>query len=284
MICQLKIPGLASTLCFVLATVALAAPPTELPVGSGQPALVSGYFPDRVHEFIWRNWNLVEPARIAQVLDASEQDVLAIAESMGLPPTAVEPAMMTRGYATLIRRNWHLLPYEQLLELLDWTPERLSFTLREEDFLWVKLGRTKPECEPLRYQTPSEAAKRRAAEIRQVVETEFGPAIQQPGVPRFDFVRQLSLPLATASQQENPGDGNAHEEQQRIVYSYVAVYGDPLLTPELNPYPDGLRSVWPPSASTASGSKDSCATWPRVARRSLNSGRTIRSGWRIYAR
>ena len=238
---QLSILGLASTLLFVLATVAVAAPPTELPIGGGQPALVSGYFPDRVHEFVWRNWNLVEPARLAKVLGASEQDVVAIAESMGLPPSAVEPAMMTRGYATLIRRNWHLLPYEQLLELLDWTPERLSFTLREEDFLWVKLGRTKPQCEPLRYQPPTEAAQQRAAEIRQVVETEFGPAIRQPGVPRFDFVRQLSIPLATGFRHKHVDEANTREEQQqRIVYSYVAVYGDPLLTPELNPYPDGL--------------------------------------------
>ena len=181
---HLQILGLASTLCFVLAAVAVAASPTELPIGGGQPALVSGYFPDRVHEFVWRNWNLVEPARLAKVLGASEQEVLAIGESMGLPPSAVEPAMMTRGYATLIRRNWHLLPYEQLLELLDWTPERLSFTLREEDFLWVKLGRTKPQCEPLRYHPPSEAAQQRAAEIRQVVEAEFEWAAAAHAPPR----------------------------------------------------------------------------------------------------
>ncbi len=49
--------------------------------------------------------------------------------------------MKTRGYVTLIRRNWQLLPYEQLLELLEMTPEQLAFTLREDDYLWVKLGR-----------------------------------------------------------------------------------------------------------------------------------------------
>ena len=42
--------------------------------------------------------------------------------------------MKTRGYITLIRRNWHLLPYEQLLELVEMTPEQLAFTLREDDF------------------------------------------------------------------------------------------------------------------------------------------------------
>ena len=80
------------------------------------------------------------------------EDVTALAESMGLPPAAtIPPEMKTRGYITLIRRNWHLLPYDQLLELLEMTPERLAFTLREDDFLWIKLGRLKPKCEPLRY-------------------------------------------------------------------------------------------------------------------------------------
>ena len=46
--------------------------------------------------------------------------------------------------------------------------------LREEDFLWVKLGRVKPSCEPLRYQPPDDAAQQRAAEIRRVVDEEFG--------------------------------------------------------------------------------------------------------------
>ena len=51
--------------------------------------------------------------------------------------------MNARGYVTLIRRNWHLLPYDQLLELLGMTPEQLAFTLREDDYLWIKLGSLK---------------------------------------------------------------------------------------------------------------------------------------------
>ena len=47
-----------------------------------------------------------------------------------------------------------------------------------------------------------EAAQQRAAEIRQVVETEFGPAIRQPGVPalalRADEAAHLLLALVTA--------------------------------------------------------------------------------------
>ena len=209
-----------------------------LPEGDAPAAIVSRHFPDRVHEFVWRNWNAVEPAKLAKVLGASERDITALAVSMGLPPGAKVPReLRERGYITLIRRNWHLLPYEQLLELLEMTPERLAFMLREEDFLWIKLGRLKPRCEPLRYHPPDEAARRRAAEIRRVVEADFGEEIRRAAEPRFDFVRQLSQPLGAFSSPKPVDDGPC---SLRLVYSYVAVYGDPLLNPKLNPYPDGL--------------------------------------------
>jgi hypothetical protein len=209
-----------------------------LPQGNARGSIVSRHFPDRVHEFVWRNWNAVEPAKLARILGASVQDITALAESMGLPSAGtVPPEMRTRGYVTLIRRNWHLLPYAQLLELLEMTPERLAFTLREEDFLWIKLGRLKPKCEPLRYHPPDEAARRRAAEIRRVVEKDFGEEIRRPAEPRFDFVRQLSTPLPAFCPPE-PGDDQP--VSLRFVYSYLAVYGDPLSNPRLDPYPDGF--------------------------------------------
>ena len=132
---------------------------TVLPQGSAPPPIADGYFPNRLYEFVWRNWDLVDPKKLAKIVDASVEDVAAIAESMGLPPAAaVSPEMTTRGYVTLIRRNWHLLPYDQLLELLEMTPEQLAFTLRKDDYLWTKLGSLKPKCEPLRYAAPDEAA------------------------------------------------------------------------------------------------------------------------------
>src|SRR5574340_1616382 len=138
------------------------------------------------------------------------------------PMAAIAPEMKTRGYVTLIRRNWHLLPYEQLLELLEMTPERLAFTLREDDFLWIKLGSLKPKCEPLHYSPPDAAAQRRAAEIRRVVEMDFGKDIRQPGEPRFDFVRQLSTPLASFAP---PKPGEDQPVSLRFLCSYLAVYG-----------------------------------------------------------
>ena len=118
-----------------------------LPQGNAPPAVSFTHFPDRQHAFVWRNWNLVEPARLAKVLGTDQSNVAALAASMGLPPAQpVSPHWRTRGYITLIRRNWHVLPYEQLLELLDMPAERLEEVLREDDFLFVKLGNHKPKC------------------------------------------------------------------------------------------------------------------------------------------
>jgi hypothetical protein len=210
-----------------------------LPEGDAPAALVSGHFPSRVHEFVWRNWGAVEPAKLAKILGASVQDVTAVAESMGLPANpVVAPELRERGYITLIRRNWHLLPYAQLLALLEMTPERLAVMLREEDFLWVKLGSLKPKCAPLRYEAPDAAAQTRAAEIRRVVEEDFGEEIRRPAEARFAFVRALGDDRTDRSDRTDRTD--AASDGLRIVYSYVAVYGDPLMNPQLNPYPDGL--------------------------------------------
>jgi len=72
---------------------------------------------------------------------------------LGSPPRL--PAdMQRRSYLTVIRRNWHLLPYDQLCNWLDWSAEQMAFTLREDDFFYIKLGSLKPECAPLRWEAP----------------------------------------------------------------------------------------------------------------------------------
>src|SRR2546425_11781211 len=87
---------------------------TVLPHGDARASIVSRHFHDRVHEFVWRNWNAVEPAELATILGATMQEITALADSMGLPrAVTIPPEQRERGYITLIRRNWHLLPYPQ---------------------------------------------------------------------------------------------------------------------------------------------------------------------------
>jgi hypothetical protein len=54
--------------------------------------------------------------------------------------------------------------------------------------------------------------------------------------PRFSFIKELSrtVDLPSGEAFENAGDAI------RFIYSYFALFGDPLLNPELDPYPDGL--------------------------------------------
>ena len=210
---------------------------SELPTGAAPVPIEFKHFPSRLHAFVWRNWEMVSLERMADVLDTTPEKVRGIGRSMGLPPhVPPPPEYQQRGYITLIRRNWHLLPYDQLLALLGWDAEKLAFTLREDDFLWIKLGSLKPSCPPLHYADSNDAAMKRCDEIKAIVTSHFAEAFQRPSKPRFDFLRDLSAPVAL----QTPPAPNGGQDKIRFIYSYAGVFGDPLLTPELEPYPDGL--------------------------------------------
>ena len=206
----------------------------ELPEGAAPAPVSFPHFPDRLHAFVWRNWPLVPAERMAEVVGARKADILHMGRAMGLdgPPRITED-QRRRSYITVIKRNWHLLPYSQLLELLGWTAGQLAYTLREDDFLFIKLGSLKPRCERLRYQAPDSATLTREREIARIVREAFPAGVTRPAEPLFEFVSQLSrLPTErrTAPTSEN----------LRFCYSYFALYGDPLLEKDADPYPDGL--------------------------------------------
>lgn len=208
-----------------------------LPVGSSPSPVMSPHFPDPLHAFVWRNWPLVPTTRMAEVVGAHPDDILRIGKAMGLPsPPRITEERRQRSYLTVIRRNWHLLPYEQLLKLLNWTPERMAYTLREDDFLYVKLGSLKPKCDPIRYSPSDEATQKREAEIARIVHAEFPSGLTEGPDPPFGFVKQLSQPVRN-TRRPTPDTGHP-----RFCYSYFALYGDPLLDTRLDPYPDGLLS------------------------------------------
>lgn len=212
----------------------------ELPMGNAPAPIPIPHFPDRVHAFVWRNWESVEAARLAEVLGTGEAEVRAMARAMGLPEEqGISPLQERRGYISVIRRNWQLLPYDQLLTLLGWTADELAYTLKEDDFLWTKLGRHKPDCPPLSYAAPTGDALRRCEEIRSIVERRFGEHLEHPAEPRFVFVPRLSKAGDEASHRRDVG-ATSDDEPIRFLYSYFAVYGDPLLDESLDPYPDGL--------------------------------------------
>jgi len=151
------------------------------------------HFPDRLHLFVWRNWELVNTEQLAQVLGTTPDKVLEIGAAMGLPQKSqVTDDQLRRLYITVIRQNWHILPEEQVIELLGWDQARYEYVLKEDDFLWIKLGMLKPRCQRLKYEPPSSEARHRAAEIKEIVRKTFGNELDDPGEPPFQFVKELS--------------------------------------------------------------------------------------------
>ncbi|UVI28536.1 hypothetical protein [Paenibacillus spongiae] len=180
----------------------------ELQTEQGRPALSFPHFPTRMQAVIWRNWGMVPPSRIADVMKATEEEIVEAAAGLGLGESQVKDAKwLERGYITIIRANWHLLPYEQLLQLLGWTEEKLAFTLKEDDFLWIKLGSSKPWAEPVIYRplTPEERAQ--TAYISEIV-SEYGSASQEGAAGSeaaerpFDFLHRYKKETARRSKPE----------------------------------------------------------------------------------
>ncbi len=209
---------------------------TVLPMGNAPAPLDAAWFPNRLHAFVWRNWSLVSSTQMAPVVGARADDIERIGHSMGLkPPRGLTDSQMRRAALTIIRRNWHLLPYDQLLSLLGWTAEEMAYTLREDDFFYVKLGLHKPKCPPLRWAEPTPEESTRAKEIAALVRAHFPDGTLEGRDPLFSFVDTLSKPPPSAADPKPETKFNS----LRLAYSYFALYGDPLLDPTLDPYPDG---------------------------------------------
>lgn len=113
----------------------------SLPIGTHPPALTFDHFPNRSFAFVWRNWNLVSPEKMAETIHCKPADIIKLAQLMGLEDQKLLPQkFQDQIYISLLRRNWHLLPYDQLLTLLDMDRERLEFALKEDDFYSINLG------------------------------------------------------------------------------------------------------------------------------------------------
>lgn len=216
----------------------------KLPVGGAPNALAFSHFPAPCFAVIWHNWNIVDPARIALAIETTTANVEMAAAMMGLirDDSRIEK-FKNQGYLTVIRTNWHLLNYEQLLILLDWTQEKLDFVLREDDFFWIKLGRLKPFCASVKWHMPSNSEKESLCDIATIVN-----AVKQrlaPGEKPFDFLNRYG---AFAN-----GKKAAVNNGLRMIYSPSALYGDPFIDENNDPYPDellkdyaalGINALW----------------------------------------
>ena len=217
----------------------------DLPLGKNPKSLDFPHFPTRQQAFIWKNWEMVHPKKIAEVLGTTEKNILDAASEMGLNvPPLIDESWMARGYLTVIRNNWHLLNYEQLLQLLGWEASKLAYTLKEEDFLWSKMGRLKPASEFLKFKTLTEDEKEKTAELKNIFLRHFPKGSR-------DYIEK---PFAFISDYGPKGDPLQDERFEfNFIHSFSASYGDVFLNPELDPLPEnllmqyasmGIKGVW----------------------------------------
>ncbi len=191
---------------------------TVLPPISSKKTLDLPWFPSRMHAFIFRNWDMISPERMASLLKTSKETVCNTAERMGLLPSYVdENIWLTQGYITIIRANWHILPYEQLAELLGWSIDYLAFILQEDDFLSTKLGKEKPNIPTLKAVIPDENMLLQEKKICDSV-TKALLLIGKRTASPFDF--SLTYP------HEKSSTPIKSIFDTSFCYSYCALYGD----------------------------------------------------------
>ncbi|MCQ2380429.1 MAG: hypothetical protein MJ025_05880 [Victivallaceae bacterium] len=218
----------------------------DLPKGNSPKAIDYDYFPAKFLAVIWRNWNRVHPARVAEVIGTIEEKVVEMGELMGLhrDDSSLDD-FRNRGYLTIIRYNWQLLDYDQLLQLLGWTVERLEFTLVDDDFMFVKLGNVKPACGHVEYRELTADEREQARRIGEIMK-EVDDSLPERGDKPFAFLDRFGHAVRTA--------GTA-DDGLRMIFSYSAVYGDALLPEMADPYPEalladyaamGVNAVWMP--------------------------------------
>jgi len=175
---------------------------------------------------------------MARILGTSPDQVTQLGIRMGLKKgKRLREGLARRANLTVIRRNWHLLPYEQLLQLLGWTAEEMAYTLREDDFFFHKLGLLKPKVDRLQWSDPTPDQRRREKEISKLIHEKFPAGLGKSGESLFSFVDSLSQPPAARPAKSTPLSG---DRSLRMGYSYFALYGDPLIDSSLDPYPDGF--------------------------------------------
>lgn len=171
---------------------------------------------------ILRNYGLVPNVNIAKVLSTSEEVVVLEAQKLGLDEIKFNPDWAEKGFVTIIRSNWDLLPLSDIALLLDISVGALETLLKEYDFLDVKLGE-KPVCDKIVYSLKSEDIVATAC-AKKIVENNFIKSSAKP----FDFFKNYVEPIYF-----EPKDCAIKE---RFTSNYCAKYSGSLLDDDLSDY------------------------------------------------
>lgn len=187
-------------------------------------------FPTLWQTVIFRNYAYVSTDKIAKVLKCTEETLKIEAERLGIGNQKYDKNWEERGYITLIRDNWFLLPYSQILTLLGITQEKLEFYLEKEDFLGVKLGNFKPYCEEVYYFPLNESQIEKTKQICSIVKENT----LENEVKAFEFFtekHETSINIVKAC-------------NNKIVHGYLTPCGDVFLEDDEKYMPDSLLAKY----------------------------------------
>ncbi len=216
---------------------------SKLPPVRKDKTLSLPHFPNRFYATVFRLWETVPAKKIAKALAVGEEDIINAAKELGLPEQENMEVWAERGYITTIRNAWHILPYEQLLLLLEWSEEKLATVLKEDDFLDIKLGGFKPYCETVRPELLDNVQKKQLNGIKETMEKYFRGMFT--GAKPFDFFKTEEVAVS-----------GVQSENLCMIFSYCGLYGDVLERDISISFPDellkmyqatGINAIWLPA-------------------------------------
>lgn len=189
---------------------------------------------------ILRNYGMAPTAAIAQAICCDKRTVEQSAVLMGLGKISYNPAWREKGFVSIIRNNWDILPLGDIATLLGKSEEELGRLLKEYDFLGIKLG-DKPHTQSVKYSPLTEEEANACEYCRAFIE----PRVIIPVVKPFEFF--VNSPRAVYFPPENC------EIADRFTSMYCADYGDALSRDGLPDYSDealsrlaatGINGIW----------------------------------------
>lgn len=195
-----------------------------LPIVTKVP-LQEEVFPQKWQTVIFRNYGLVSDEKIAKTIGMDALTLQNEAKRLGLD-VSYNPKWEQKGYITLIRNNWYLLPYSQLTTLLGYDEEKLESVLTNEDFLRVKLGERKPECEEVYYTPLTDAEIAQTERIAREIKG-YLPAATRA----FEFFSE---------KEEEVGQVCVQNDGIRLIHGYLTPCGDAFLEDSVRYLPDAL--------------------------------------------
>lgn len=166
------------------------------------------HFPTKECTFVFRALEFFTYEKIAKFLKTTPENIKELGDAMGIYEDQKSDVWMRKGYITIIRAMWHLLPYEQLIELLETDADDLAILLREEDFLDIKL-QAKPDCERLLWKSLTDDDKKALERVKASMSS-----LSLDGKKPFEF--EFIMPNVEFSGKEN--------FDSRIIYLFSGLY------------------------------------------------------------